>query len=358
MLNGSPREQHGKAVTQSPVVQSSSASAAETQRPSSGLRHSTSLPSEHFTISDLALLHHWTITASLTIVEAPHALTLWQNVFPRIGFQHAFVLHAILSVSALHLAYLYQDDKTHHLHDAAHHHTLASEGMRACMGDVDRDVSDALFACAAMNILYVFAMSGPLGDDSKSDDLSAGRRRRALNGEWIAMIHGAGAVLKPAYEQVAKGPLAPLLSIGNWDELDPQGYPDDERFKKLREAWADSTDAEYYNKALDGLRRCNAFLKQTVTDAEDTAKKWGYNGQWAGPWIWLLAAPEEYFLRLRQRQPLALLILAYFGALLKQLDAYWFIRGWGCDIVIATDEVLGTYWSEWTAWPREAVGIR
>ena len=284
---------------------------------------------------------------------------LWQDVFPQIGFQHSFVMHAILSLSALHLAHLDTSCRRRRLRDAAQHHNEALKGFRECIDQMKDDASDALFACASLNIVYVFGMFGRVYDDDASDVTAASRKQRTLGGEWIPMIRGVDAVLKPIYLRVRTGPLAPLLNIGNWDDIDPDNnpLPEDEYFRSLQALWSEDSGAEVYDKALYVLRKCCKYVKQPGTTTAEVHAQWGYNGRWAGPMIWLYFSPEEVFLPLHQRQPAALLIFAYFGALLHELEGYWFMKGWGYDIVNVVDELLGDYWSNWTEWPKQAVGL-
>jgi hypothetical protein len=46
-----------------------------------------------------------------------------------------------------------------------------------------------------------------------------------------------------------------------------------------------------------------------------------------------------------------------FGTLLDELIVFWFLVGWGREVVQVTDEMLGDYWSQWMAWPKSMVGI-
>jgi hypothetical protein len=73
------------------------------------------------------------------------------------------------------------------------------------------------------------------------------------------------------------------------------------------------------------------------------------------PFIWLSVVPKEYFKLQRQRQPLALLIFAYYGALLHQFQTYWWTDSCGKSIVSVVDDFLGSYWAEWMEWPKQVV---
>ncbi|KAF5010642.1 hypothetical protein FDECE_3208 [Fusarium decemcellulare] len=307
-----------------------------------------------FVLDDLALLHHWTVSASLDIVKSSGGDYYWQMVFPRIAFSHAFVMRGILSLAALHLAYKQPADRRRLVLIAAHHHNMALQGFQEGISQMSDRNSDALFVCTSLNILYIFGVLGPLHDDPAAD-----RKSRVLGAEWIPMIRGVDAVLKPVYDRVRLGPLSPLLGLGNWDELDPdhQQVAEDTHFRSIQGVWARSSDGRVYDKALYLLRKCNAYMRQFKTMDPDVLAQWGYNQIWSGPFIWLHFAPGEYFELLQQRQPPAMLIFAYLGTLFHGLNDYWFMDGWGRSMVDVAAELMGGYWDRWMAWPKRVVGI-
>lgn len=337
--------------------------AAETVSPNTTLsehRHSSRAspspahPVGTFNVDDMALLHHWTRTASSSMVSSDAGTEVWRDVFPRIAFSHSFVLHAILGLSALHLAHLDVSSRLQRRHDAARHHNLALNGFRESLHSLTAEVADAVIACASINIVYVFGSFGPVGAEADDEPMSYDRRERTLGLEWMHMIRGVGAVLQPVYEHIRRGPLAPLLSIGNWFEIDLEFEPGrgDEHFRRLSKAWQGTGNAEVYDQTLQLLRRSWTYTTQATTpQSSDEFSLWGYNGRWAGPLIWMYFCSEDFLLLLRQRQPPALLLLAHVGVILHELRSCWFVGSWGRDIVRAVDEVLGEYWSPFLDWP-------
>ncbi|CAG7558104.1 unnamed protein product [Fusarium equiseti] len=317
-------------------------------------RESDSGPST-FNIDDMALLHHWNLSTSLDMVKSPKWGHYWQKLFPEVAFRHSFVMHGILSLAALHLACQKPSDRRRLVCLAAHHHTIALHGFQqgiTCMSD---DNSDALFICTSLNFVYVLATFGPLCDSLEADPKS-----RILGAEWIPAIRGIEAVLHPIYDRVRLGPLSPLLDLDNWNQLDPdhQQVSGHANFDNLKEVWSRSNNADVYDKALHLLRKCNAHMRQHENLSSEALSRLGYNQAWSTPFIWLHFTPGEYFELLQQRQPPALLIFAYFGTLFHLLDDYWFMQGWGRNMVDVADELLGDYWSQWMEWPRDVVGRR
>lgn len=359
----------------SPVTaaETTTAAATATQLPQSPLPAATSCPCHSplgrveesdgavpaFAIKDMALLHHWTWSTSQSVADFPDVSRYWQTVFPQIAFEHTCVMYAILSLAALHQAYLSPERRKQLAMEAMRYHNLAIHGFQRGIERMDDGNSDALFACSSLNIIYVFAMYGQLYDDAEFDMTPAARKSRILGAEWLPMVRGVEAILHPMYQRVRLGPLSSLLSIGNWDHLDPDSerVADDERFRSLGNIWADGGDHEIYDKALFFLRKSLAYMKQFETMSAETAGTMTYNRRLSGPLVWMYITPEEYFLRLHQRQPHAMLLFAYFGVVFHSLNGYWFFEGWGRNIVQVVDDLLGEYWKPWTEWPKQVVGL-
>ncbi|KAH9237504.1 hypothetical protein K456DRAFT_1887997 [Colletotrichum gloeosporioides 23] len=312
-----------------------------------------------FGINDLALLHHWTVSTSIDIFKSAPVDSLWQVTFPRIGFEHPFVAHAILSLAALHLAYISATQNSPYVVEATKHHEEAIKGFQDASNNINNENSEALLAWSLLNIIYVFSISKQLPDQDKRTAARL-RRDRVLGMEWIPMARGINAVLVPTYQYLKDGPMSSLITLGNWNELDPGDSlpePVDAQLCRLKETWANNNDAKTYDEALHILRKCRMYVLQFKSMNPQTLAQWGFNRDWAGPLTFIHFVPQEYVSLLHQRQPPALVLFAYFGAFMHALDDYWFFEGWGKDIVEVVDDLLGSYWRSWITWPIEYVGL-
>ncbi|KAH6691489.1 hypothetical protein F5X68DRAFT_267653 [Plectosphaerella plurivora] len=313
---------------------------------------------ETFQLEDLALHHHWTLFTSLTISGESHFAGIWQNIIPEIGFQFPFVTHSIMSLAALHMAQTRGSQEKHLVAHAAEHYNVALRGFRKEVINITESNSEALFCFCLINVLYVFAMSTLYG--SGTSEKPTGRKDRILGVELIPMIRGIEAVLLPTHNHLRFGRLKIIMSVGNWDELDPgslesQGV--DAYLCQTRQTWANSGDADTYDEALRILRKCRLFVQQFATMDSATLSEWGYNRAWSGPMLFIHFGPAAYFTLLQQRQPQALILFAHFGVLMHDLRQFWFIGAWGKEIVEVVGDLLGSYWAPWVSWPMEAVGL-
>ncbi|TLS30038.1 hypothetical protein PpBr36_02244, partial [Pyricularia pennisetigena] len=329
-----------------------------------------------FSIADLALLHHWTVSTSSSIFNSPDVDALWQVTFPQVGFEYPFVAHAMLALAALHKSYLdgFQT-RCPLLEDATLHHEKSLAGFHHVVQHLTVENSEGLLAWSVLNILYTFALSRQLAGRTEGSrrqqqqqqqqqqrQQQHSRKDRLLGVEWIPMVRGVDAVLSSYYHSLLDGRLGGLLTLGNWNELRPRdddADPMDGELRRIGDVWRrdSNPDAEVYDEALHILRKCRAYTRQFATMDADTLRRWDVNRGWAGPMAFVHFAPERYVALLHQRQPPALVLFAYFGAFFHMLDGYWFLESWGREIVEVVDDILGSYWRPWIQAAADIVGL-
>jgi hypothetical protein len=313
-----------------------------------------------FRVEDMALLHHWITVASHSILKTHELDHYWHSVLPSIGFRHQYVIHSILSLSALHIAHTNPPDKEALLDLAAEHRSNALDGFTKDLHIVGFDNSTAIFANSTLVFFYAFASFSKTFAGEKSN--SNIRTAQVLGKEWIVLVRGTAAVLEPVRMHIREGPLRAFLELHNFYELedamnsaDDSGFED--RLLDVKKIWTAHKHAKVYNETSHILLRCNAWMAQFKIMTDEAKSAFGYNRFCSGPFIWLIFAPEKYIILQQQRQPPALILFAYYGVLLHRLNSYWWAEGCGQSIVTAVDACLGPYWSSLLEWPKEAVGL-
>ncbi|KAG4275407.1 hypothetical protein FPRO04_14393 [Fusarium proliferatum] len=309
---------------------------------------------------DLRLLHHWTIATSIGVSKWPKDRWIWQTVLPQIGFRYSFVLHAMLGLAALHIAYQDGVEGNSMWTAGIFHHSQALSGFQQEIAHITEENSEALFMWSVCNILYTFAMSNPLrqAPDLVAPSTKSTQYDKTLGAEWIPMIRGVNAVLVPTHNFIRLGRMKAMMSLGNWYELDPDKdnpCPEDVYFCGVREIWKASDSSQIYEEVLRVIRRCRLYSQQFCKMDAETLEQWGHNKEWSAPFILINMVPEAYFPLLQQRQPPALVLFSYFGAMLHKLDHYWFLEGWGKAIVETVADILGSYWEPWISWPLQVI---
>jgi hypothetical protein len=70
---------------------------------------------------------------------------------------------------------------------------------------------------------------------------------------------------------------------------------------------------------------------------------------------WPLLVDDEYIDMLEQRQPIGLVILAYYGAVLHRFHSVWVVGDAGKFLVRLVTEYLGSEWAQHLQWPNSYV---
>jgi hypothetical protein len=96
-------------------------------------------------IAEMELLHHYSTSTCYTISRLPVLQTVWRIRVPKFGFSSPFLLHGILSLSALHLAYLKPENRAHYVAQAEFHHNLALQMVSAILPQIDEENAAAVY---------------------------------------------------------------------------------------------------------------------------------------------------------------------------------------------------------------------
>lgn len=78
--------------------------------------------------------------------------------------------------------------------------------------------------------------------------------------------------------------------------------------------------------------------------------------KWAYIFRWLYTIPELFASDLQQREPLSLILFSPFVVLLKELNAYWFVRGWPEHILSGVYRCLNVDQRASIDWQMQRVG--
>lgn len=316
-------------------------------------------PKDLFEMRDMALLHHWITVAGYSILNTHELDHYWHSVIPSIGFRHQYVIHSILSLSALHIAHSRPSDKEAYLRVAAEHRSKALDGFTKDLHNVSSENSSALFANSTLTFFYAFISFSKTLEQENGE--TNARTAQILGSEWISLVRGTAAVLEPVHMHVREGPLRPFLKLHNFYNLDIANSTYASAFanhlSNVQDIWTADEHASVYDETLHMLLRCSAWMEQFGDMPDEAKASFGYNRFCSGPFIWLIAAPEDYIVLQQQRRPPALIIFAYYGALLHRLNSCWWAEGCGQSVVSAVDACLGPYWSSLLDWPKQTVGL-
>jgi len=106
---------------------------------------------QFFSFEDLRLIHHVASVSSELGIHDASNFTIWTRqtpLFLKIGTDYGFVMHALLALSATHLAWLTDCPLTANM--AYEHRGIALKGLHEAIGGFSRENSDAVLAASLL----------------------------------------------------------------------------------------------------------------------------------------------------------------------------------------------------------------
>lgn len=274
----------------------------------------------------------------LTFADEDHQQEIWRVVIIREALCYPFLMHQVLAVSALHLGNTTASRSEHYYHRATQLQSAAMTGFYALQGFVDRQSCVAILIFSSLLGLHVLA------DRSRTESLdNNGIIDHFLH--CIRLMRGVSVlVVQDWLDTIKQRPeIAPLLGPSQR----PSDIPEEiSHLKSLLSHPGKLGDEAVmaYTRAIDSLGWMYA--------GSGVPQRTYRNVRWI--MAWSLHSTSQYLDLVAERRPEALIILAYYAALLHFHDS-WMVGQTGPLIIKAINAHLGNYWSRWMQWPNSLV---
>ena len=305
---------------------------------------------------DLELLHHYATVTYHTLADR-RFWAMYQINFPQLGMEHHAVLHIILALSAAHLARMRPPRQEHYQRLGEMHSGPAFAGAYELLGDLSGSKAQATFASGVMIAFYVLARGPQLGDYLLFSDYGVP--------EWRPLVRGVRAVQETVRpRELYTGYLAPMATTAPFGDQQASAARD----RRRRIDWEDALAElkQMLHSTLEGERlevHMSAFENLEISyearegRREDESYQGGEHNQIV--LIWIYRMQEEYAALLDVKEPIALLLLAYFCPLLQtEQRTIWMLEGWASHILSGVRSNLAVEWQRWLEWPAEQVRLQ
>lgn len=308
---------------------------------------------------DLELLYNFTTSTYLTTSSRPSIQRLYQSDVIKEAFKYDFLIHSVLALSAFHLASQQQQNcqscqaspaskLDRYLHAARAHYNAALQSLRQNLVNITSENCHALLPCSAL--IFVTSIAQWRNDDvaehQSSQSMVSPALGRAL--EWINLIRGIRTIVDSAGDWIRTGPMSPIIN-GKVNEQYETGAPEEDIASRLNGMSAfisENFDRGVFgvcDAALELLRK--SFAGITIEDPTLMA------------FLWPALVSNEYSKLLETQNPGALLVLAYYCALLHRINSVWWMRGWPAYMIGIVNHNLDSRWRSMIQWPLELIDI-
>ncbi|RAQ58292.1 hypothetical protein COH20_007751 [Aspergillus flavus] len=107
---------------------------------------------------DPELMHHYCISTCTTLSDEEEVRHVWRTEIPKIAYSYEFLMHGILSLSALHLSYVKPEKHSHYLTSSTFHMALGLQTFRTILRKPTAENCFALFAFSSVIMVWICAV--------------------------------------------------------------------------------------------------------------------------------------------------------------------------------------------------------
>ncbi|RAL03673.1 Zn(II)2Cys6 transcription factor domain-containing protein [Aspergillus ibericus CBS 121593] len=309
-------------------------------------RHGAS-PLNFASLRELELMHKFSTETYQSLCNEPTDHQVWQSVIPRKALEYSFLMSGILAVASLHIASeLDPPAALSYIDTALEYHDLAFAPFRQAIDNLTPANCDAVFAHSVITTVIGIALP----------QLAAVREETQSMTENIIVVfellHGTTNIFS-----ISRPWLQDKLFTsrrGFWETplsiLDSETEAALDRLTALNNDMLAGANAEQHSiikNAIALLRRCFC--------------RYNHNRDVASILAWVATVDKEFVQALRCRQPLALLVLLHWGALLHELDGkVWWANNSGRALVSELQNALrpcDVRWEGALQWPKRKLGL-
>jgi hypothetical protein len=252
-----------------------------------------------------------------------------------------YLMNELLSLSALHLSIMRPEQRTFY---RDHSTELQNHALGAFNGLSSQITNE--------NCVPVFLFAGVLGLHMLCETLVCRENdfERFLDRfvQYVIVHHGVRIVTgQGRWELLQQTALKPLFEFSErMPALDSSlGPVCGTLFNRIRALGLDEATVRRYEQAIQALQSV-----MTVVEEQDL-RGHGIDALVA----WPVLVPREYIDLVAERKGEALVILAYFGALVDTQRHKWVFCDGGRYLVDSISQYLGPMWGEWLEWPKQAL---
>ncbi|EPE32175.1 hypothetical protein GLAREA_07308 [Glarea lozoyensis ATCC 20868] len=303
-------------------------------------------------MSDMKLLHFWLTEGATNFTNFGGGLNnIFSDALIKHSFEHEFLMHELLSFSALHLSRLKPQDAQDYLYISDAHHSKGLTLFQLAVSRLDDSNREPCYLFSSLIFIHAWAAQ----DVDKPSNLffipsqHSGDSEEVL--KWVQLHRGSKAILTSNFSQIRNGGLRPMFE--QWEDLgrekEDQLEEEDERsFDSFHEALTSSlipeTQKAVLIEALNQLRRIFCFMSSHH-----------YISKLSAVMSWFMTISDEYLLMLENKMPEALVIVAFYAVAIKRLPYMWWLEGKSENVLQTVLDELGGSWESHTRWAVEQI---
>ncbi|KAL2817485.1 hypothetical protein BDW59DRAFT_175441 [Aspergillus cavernicola] len=293
----------------------------------------------------LELIHKYSTETYQSLCNSSADFYIWQIVVPRKALSHDFLMNGILAIASLHTASsMDPSGALTYINTALEYHNQTLTPFRHAIDDINSENCDAVFAHSVVTTIISIALPHLT---TEKDERVGMTEKIILATELLQGVSKILSICRPWLKLklfTSESDFWERSNIG----LDSETQSALNNLSALTDEVANPEQQSVLKEALKTLQHCFNRYANSRDIAPILA--------------WLATAEKEFVYALKCRQPLALLILMYWGALLHELHGrVWWAKGSGSALVLELLAELRSYPFRWDGillWPKQKIGLQ
>ncbi|CAG7938939.1 unnamed protein product [Penicillium nalgiovense] len=307
----------------------------------------SALPRVQDTLSfaDLRLFHHFVTETYRTLAdEATDHNRIWQTHVPQWGFTLPSIFHLILALAALHLGYLHPEVRDQYVMQADDHFTFGIRSVSSIISSLNPGNCQSIYMSTAL-VCFVYFAHGP----KPGEYIVFSETGKA---EWLVLMRGVRSILMSSRDKIFTGVLEtrPDPAIQGVSHLLQEELGEHQSHIQQLERFI-----ETHTGGSSTGQVCIGALEKLLQMFEEAyqCRSAGKDGVNLMPFVvgWIYTRPEEFISLLEAKEPLSLVVLAYWCILLKFMGSSWLMIGWDRHVIAGIRECLALEFHQWIEWP-------
>ncbi|OQU98860.1 Fungal Zn2-Cys6 binuclear cluster domain-containing protein [Cladophialophora immunda] len=296
------------------------------------------LPPLSQSVEPVQLLSNFVTTTATSLAWFNDSQWAWEIEVPRHAEGNAFLRHAILATSALHICFL-QPPNPSEYHLAAYQNCReATLLFRSTVTTITRENCVAVLAFSLLISVFQLGTMIHQPADRTPEEASA----QFIHA--LSALRGAWSLVGQLHSHLAQSPVSRLFVQRRQFKFEPLDRNHQQALERLESLNRLSDDPpEMRTLRAEAIRFLRSWFSLTS----------GHPSTWLHLVYWPASLPEGYISLLKQNDPISLVVFCHWSVGLGRGSEKWFLAGWAQQTLDLAKRLLGPEWHAALEWPTE-----
>lgn len=281
----------------------------------------------------MTLMHHYVTNTCKHLFTGARQIQVWQHDIPALAASNIILVHGFLAVTAIHCAWKEPAQRDLYRGRALHHHGLSLPMFQEMVAFASSETAEVIVAYSILLCVWAYAFPEIAPEQLTLDDILS----------TVDVIRGSRTVFRLYRGFVIESPLHVFLNPPLQTHI-----PEDQD-SSVRQTLQLLRDQVGHQSDKNAVQQLQTFLDQYMTGFD-------YNRLSA---VWMASVEDDYWARLRDRHPDAVLVFSYSTLLIRASEhECWWMSGWSERILKACSDIMSPEIKDTINWAYHERRIR